>query len=100
MVWIVTVEILDGVFEGNHAIDATALIESQVWLVSHTVWGCCIDDSLVESEYHFGFCALDVFTLGDALWQLVDICVKTYAQETLLGENLLYEFFSVHNGLI
>ena len=35
-----------------------------------------------------------------ALRQLVDICVKTYAQETLLGENLLYEFFSVHNGLI
>ena len=90
-------EILDGVLEGNHAVDATALVESQVWLVSHAVRSGSVDNSLVELKHHLGFSALDVFTLCDALWQLIDICVKTYAQEALLGENLLYKFFSVHN---
>ena len=67
------------------------------WLVSHAVRSGGVDDSLVELKHHLGFCALDVFTLCDALWQLIDICIKTYAQEALLGENLLYKFFSVHN---
>ena len=73
-----------------------ALVESQVWLVSHAIRSGSVDDSLVELKHHLGFSALDVFTLCDALWQLIDICVKTYAQEALLGENLLYKFFSVH----
>ena len=96
VVWIVALEILDGVLEGDHAVDTTALVESQVWLVSHTVRSGCVDDSLVELKHHLCFCALDFLTLCDALRQLIDICIKTYAQETLLGENLLYKFFSVH----
>ena len=90
VVRIVSLQILDGVLEGDHTLYTTALVESQVRLVCHTVRGCGIDDSLVESEHQLRLCTLDFLTLDDALRQLVNICIETYAQEALLGEDLLY----------
>ena len=90
MVGIVLLEIVDGLLEGHHALDAEGLIEGEVGFVRHAVGGGGVDDGFVESED-------GILLVQQVLWNLLGVGVETHTEKTLLEHNLLYQLLSVHD---
>ena len=89
VLWVVLVEVLDGLLKRNPSLHAHALIESEVGFVSHTIGCGGINNCLVEGKD-------GVFLLQQMLWNLLDVGVETHTEEGLLGENLIDKFLTCH----
>ena len=89
VLWVVLVEVLDGLLKRNPSLHAHALIESEVGLVCHTIGCGGINNCLVEGKD-------GVFLLQQMLWNLLDVGVETHTEEGLLGENLIDKFLTCH----
>jgi hypothetical protein len=92
MVGVILLDIFAGLHESFHTLDTIGLVESEVGLVSHTVGGSSIDDEgikLAEGSEDI-LVAIPCFGLvDDTLRNLVDICIETHAEKTLLLANLI-----------
>ncbi|OAV63781.1 hypothetical protein Barb4_04734 [Bacteroidales bacterium Barb4] len=77
LIGIVFANICHCLLKGKQTLYAQTLVESHVWLESYTIIGCCINDSLVESENR-------VFLVQQVWGYLCDIGVQSYAEEGTL----------------
>ena len=93
MVGILLLQIVDGSLESQDAIHSVCLVESEVRLVGHAIRCCGVDDQGIELAEGAENVVLAVFLLclvNDTLGYLVDICIQSYTEKTLLLLNLLY----------
>ena len=89
MVGIDATNVVDGLDEGVESAQSIALIECDIRLVSNAVGRCSVDDGLIEIKD-------GVLVIFNTCWHLVDVGVETYAEKSLLCENFLDKFLSVH----
>ena len=76
------------------------LVESQIGLIGYAVGGCRIDDEgikLAEGAEDVILAILGLCLVDDALGYLVEVCIETYAEKTLLLANLLNQFLTGHD---
>lgn len=66
------------------------LVEREIGLVGHAVGCSGIDNGFVECEDR-------VVAIKEMLWYLLDISVESYTEERFFCEDLVYEFFAVHD---
>ena len=68
------VQIVDGLLECHHSLDAKRLVKSEIGFVGHTIGCGSVDYGLIEGVDR-------VFFTFQVFGNLLDVCIKSYAEK-------------------